>query len=122
MIIAVVGLIILAFTIAFKSTKGALSFTALKNDLNILLDKFSDPLTINAETERAQLERLVNGVKAHCNKEVIAANLDLGYMMDRLCKQIKLISSTKEVNIRSSWQKLKDSAFGFDESYFTKTI
>ncbi|MCU7552931.1 hypothetical protein OCK74_27705 [Chitinophagaceae bacterium LB-8] len=112
------GLFIIVLYVCTKSTKGALSITALKNYLNDLQIKFKSPLTINAETERSALEILLNDVKTSCDRKVISSNIDLEGMFDKTCKQIKSITESKEVGTRSSWQKLKDLSSGFNEFYF----
>jgi hypothetical protein len=120
LVTVVAGLFIIVLYVCTKSTKETLSITALKNYLNDLQIKFKNPLTINAETERGALERLLNNVKTSCDEKLISSNIDLKGIFDKTCKQIKSITESKEVGTRSSWQKLKDLTSSFNEFYFLK--
>jgi hypothetical protein len=97
LLIVVSGLMIMMVYVCTKSTKGALSITALRNYLNDLQTKFKSPLTINAEKGREALEILLNDVKTSCDKKVISGNADLKEMFDKTCTQIKYITANKEV-------------------------
>jgi hypothetical protein len=121
LVTVVAGLFIIVLYVCTKSTKETLSITALKNYLNDLQIKFKNPLTINAETERGALERLLNNVRTSCDEKLISSNIDLKGMFDKTCKQIKSITVSKEVGTRSSWQKLKDLTSSFNEFYFLKS-
>ena len=118
LVTVVTGLMIMMIYVCTKSTKGPLSIKALKNYLNDLQMKFKSPLTINAETERAALEILLNNVKTSCDETLISSNIDLQGMFDKTCKQIKFITANKEVDSKSSWLKLKDVSSSFNEFYF----
>ncbi len=118
LVTVVTGLMIMMIYVCTKSTKGPLSIKALKNYLNDLQMKFKSPLTINAETERAALEILLNNVKTSCDEKLISSNIDLQGMFDKTCKQIKFITANKEVGSKSSWLKLKDVSSSFNEFYF----
>ena len=118
LVTVVTGLMIMMIYVCTKSTKGPLSIKALKNYLNDLQMKFKSPLTINAETERAALEILLNNVKTSCDEKLISSNIDLQGMFDKTCKQIKFITANKEVDSKSSWLKLKDVSSSFNEFYF----
>jgi hypothetical protein len=112
------GLLIMMVYVCTKSTKGPLSITVLKDYLNDLQTKFKSPLTINAETERKTLDKLLNDVKTSCDKKLISGNADLKEMFDKTCTQIKFITVNKEVGGRSSWLKFNDVSSSFNEFYF----
>jgi hypothetical protein len=122
LIIVVLGLIIMMVAVCIKSTGGSSSITALKNYLNALQSKFTGLSAIDAEAERAELERLLINVKSNCDKEVISGNAELKTMFGNTCRQVKSVTDSKEAGNRSSWQKLKDVTTGFDEFYFPVVI
>lgn len=119
-VVTVLG--IMLFFISTRSNKGALSITALNAHLTGLLQKFEEPATIDAEAEREDLERLLNNVKASCQKQDISARSDLKGLFASICNQVEMITEHKAVGTRSAWQKLKDVTFGFDEFYFPKVM
>jgi hypothetical protein len=118
----VIVLGIMMFFITTRSNKGKLSITALTVYLTGLLHKFKDPAAIDAEAEREDLERLLNKVKASCQKQDISSSSDLKGLFASVCNQVEIVTENKSVGTRSAWQQLKDVMFGFDQFYFPKVI
>ena len=123
LLIVVLGLFILLLLVCTEATSGPSSIAALKAYLHALQAKFKQAASsINAETERAALEKHLNTVKASCDRQVISSNLDLQALFEQVCPQIKLVSDSKEVGTKSSWLQLKDAAFSFAAFYFPKAV
>src|SRR6476620_5899227 len=118
----VIILFITTFITAAMSTKGPLSMLALKEYLLSLRSLLESHTDLVAEVERGSLEKLFNQIKANCTDAEITKNKELKEALLSTCQNIQLSMESKKTGQRSAWQQLKDTAFDFNEQYFSKAV
>jgi hypothetical protein len=117
-IVFTTGIIVYSLITSFSSTKAGQSMVLLTNYLSIFDAKFEAHTKINAESERKEMELLQNKVKACCEQKEISSNTGLKLLMAGLCKKIgEACTLSNEVD-KTSWLKLKELTFSFEDTYF----
>lgn len=120
LIIIVTSLFITVFITMSKFTRAPISINGLKTYLDNLHTALISNKSLNADTERSTLEKHMNFVKVHCTEKAIALNTGLEESLQTTCNDIQIILESKEVGKRSTWQQLRDTAFGFKDLYYQK--
>lgn len=119
LVVAVAGLFILMIVTCIKSTKGPINTDALKTQLRSLqLKLVTTAVPINPEWERKEMEILQNKIKTTSEQSIISNDKDLRQLFASNVQYIQ--SAMKDANLanRSSWIKLKELMFSFNEFYF----
>lgn len=118
LIVAVLGLLIVAFVVSLTSTKGKQALSALRNYLSALEQRFVHPSTIDAEAERSGMEKLFNNVKATSHQRIISGDVELQSKLSDAYEQITAVAKSQTDDTKTSWIKLKALSYDFGSSYF----
>jgi hypothetical protein len=122
LLLVVIALAVTAVSASMKSNKGTSSTRDLKNYLLGLQLRFRNPLAIDAEKERTALELLLNRLKTSSPQKTISEDEDLKELFGSTCSRIKEITNSREEGARTSWRKLKNVVFDFQEFYYPKGV
>lgn len=122
LLVVVIGLVVMAVTAAMKYTKGNSSLVELQYYLKALQLRLTTPSTMDAEKERVEIDALLNRLKTTLPQKTITENEELKSLFGTTSQQIKIITDSKETGLRTSWQKLKNVVYDFDEFYYPKTM
>ena len=120
LLIVVIGLVIMALSYSMKSTRGSSNLIDLKTYMQVLQLKLSNHSTIYADKERAEIDMLLNRIKTTNSQKTLSQDKELKGLFTITSQQIKQITDSKEIGLRTSWQKLKNVVCDFDDFYYSK--
>jgi hypothetical protein len=118
LIVVLAGLLVLLVATCIKFTNGSLSTSALKKHLLQLQSKFITSAVINPELERERMEQLQNRIKTSSDQATISADKELQQLFASNRNYIQGVMADMNLVHRSSWIKLKELMFSFDDFYF----